>query len=314
MEYVGPGAPFSSRFSLGPDNTGLAGTVRFWLLDNDGTADDALIGPVTAGIIEDPTGSGDYVYPDSIGVAPAFQGHFARAWDTGPGTRLFYDDDLLVTRTAVNPFTPVGNEYITMEELKIWLELEGDLSDNLETDLAMACEAASRTIDGYMHKQFYTTERTRYYTAAYGATGIKIHDLAELTSLSLDFDGSGAFATEWTNGSEFLLNPEGAVDGGYPFNSIDLTRIGRRFPRYQRGIRVEGQFGWADTPVNVRQAAKIIAAKLFKRRETPYAILALVASETVAAARIGRIDPDAAELLATLPGVERSGLQSVRLG
>ena len=313
MEYVGPGARYSSRLSLGPDQTGLAGTVRFRLLDNDGTADDPVQGPITDGIIEDPVGSGDYVYPDTIGLAPTTAGHYARAWDTGPGTRLLYDSDLIVSRTAVNPFTPSGNEYVTQEELRVYLEL-GEDDEGFGTDLAVAVEAASRAIDGYTKRCFYATDRVRLYSATLGATSVPIHDLAELDSLTLDFDNDGTFETEWTHGTEFLLNPEGATGDGIPFQELELLRAGRRFPRYPRTIRVAGSFGWAQTPANVHKAAKILAARLFKRREIPYAILPVVAAEMVTAARLGRIDPDVAFLLENIPGLQRSTLSTIRVG
>lgn len=313
MEYVGPGARYSSRLSLGPDNTGLVGTVRFRLLDNDGSVDDPVYGPSAAGIIEDPAGSGDYVFPDTVGVAPTTAGHYARAWDLGVGTRLLYDDDLLVTRTAVNPFTPSGNEYVTREELLIWLELEGENNDGFYVDADRAVEAASRACDAYKKKVWYTTDRTRYYTARLGAQQIEIHDLASLTSLELDFDNDGTYETTWTEGDEFYLDPDGAADDGFPYSSIVLTRAGRRFPRYDRAVKLTGSFGWPTVPANVRQAALILAARLFKRREIPFAILPVAAAEMVTAARLGRIDPDVAWLLDNIPGIARDGLSVVQL-
>jgi hypothetical protein len=311
MEYVAPGAPYSSRFSAGPSNTGLVGTIRFQLLDNDNVAGDPVQGPLTAGILEDPVGSGDYVYPDTLGIAPAVAGHYSRAWDFGSG-RLYYDDDLLVSRTALTPFAPSGNEYVTVEELKIWLELEGDDTDGHERDIQVACEAASRCIDGYLNKQFYSTSRVRLYTARWGATELLINDLAELDSIEVDYNNDGSFEP-WVEGTNFYLNPEGAADSGYPYTSVQLLR-GTRFPYYDRTIRITGSFGWPNPPANVKQAAKIWASRLFKRRETPYAILTVIAADEVANARLGKLDPDVAMLLQTIPGLAaQSGLKSVRL-
>lgn len=312
MEQVAPGAPFSSRLSLGPDHTGLAASVRFRLLDNDATAGDPIIGPTSTGVIEDPAGSGDYVYPDSVGVAPSVAGHYSRAWDMGVGTRLLYDDDLIVTRTAPTPFAPTGNEYVTLEELKVWLEAEGDDTDGFDADIALAVEAASRAIDGYKSSFYYAVNGTRYFSARLGEQSVAIANLASLTSLALDFDNSGGYATAWTQGAEFWLSPDGATEDGFPFTSIDL-RSARRFPRHARAIRVTGEFGWPAVPANVKQAAKLLAARLFKRREVPYAILAIAAAEMVTAARLGRIDPDVAFLLDNIPGETQSGLVAVQL-
>lgn len=95
-ETVAPGTAYTSRLALGAAQTGLVGTVRYRLLDNDATADDPVYGPSTAGIIEDPTGSGSYVF---TGTAPSTAGTYARAWDTGVGTDLVYDEDLVVSAT-----------------------------------------------------------------------------------------------------------------------------------------------------------------------------------------------------------------------
>src|SRR5262245_49894149 len=91
MEYVAPAAAISSRLALGPSQTGLVGTVRFRLIDNDSTADDPVFGPTTAGIVEDPSGSGSYVW---TGTAPSVQGKYSPAWDKGAGTPLMYDEDV----------------------------------------------------------------------------------------------------------------------------------------------------------------------------------------------------------------------------
>ena len=66
-----------------------------------------------------------------------------------------------------------------------------------------------------------------------------------------------------------------------------------------------GSFGWAEAPAQVRQAAVILAGRFLKRaRETPYG-LQVVTGDAVALARLGRIDPDVAFLLDTLPGRRR---------
>ena len=100
MSYIAPGGTYTSRLALGTALTGLVGTVRFRLLDNDGTPDDPVYGPSTADIIEDPTGSGSYLF---TGTGPLVTGNYSPAWDQGPGTDLWYDDDLVVTYTPATP-------------------------------------------------------------------------------------------------------------------------------------------------------------------------------------------------------------------
>lgn len=119
-QLVSPGRSYTSRLALGAANTGLTGTVRFRLLDNDQVADDPIYGPSSAGIIEDPTGSGSYVFD---GTAPDTAGNYARAWDRGAGTDLIYDEDLIVSSNA--PGGPAtGDYYATVDELARVLQIK----------------------------------------------------------------------------------------------------------------------------------------------------------------------------------------------
>lgn len=297
-EYVAPGAAISSRLVLGPEDTGLVGTVRFRLVDDDAVVDDPVIGPVTTGIIEDPSGSGTYLWR---GSAPTVMGKYAPLWDKGAGTPLIPDEDIIVTANAALPFTPSGNEYVTRAELKTMLNLTGETYADADIDVAV--EAASRAIDNYKRSRFYPTTETRYYSAESYDEWIAIDDLVAVTSVSVDTDGNGTYDTSWVEVTDYVLDPPNAPLEGQPRRKLRLLgQAGRSFPSYRNSIRVVGSFGWTVTPVVVRQAARILAARLLKRgRETPYGIL-LVTGDAVAAARLGRIDPDVAFLLDNLPG------------
>ena len=104
-DYIAPGAAYTSRFALGIAHTGLVGTVRFRLLDSDSTPDDPVYGPSVEGIIEDPTGSGDYLF---TGMGPTTTGTYARALDRGAGTDLEYDGDLVVNASGAPATAPEG--------------------------------------------------------------------------------------------------------------------------------------------------------------------------------------------------------------
>jgi hypothetical protein len=90
------------------------GTVRFRLLDNDPTVDDPIYGPSAANIVEDPTGSGDYLF--TAGVAPSALGTYSRAWDRGAGTDLSFDDDLVVNASG-SPAPPSGDAYAAFADV-----------------------------------------------------------------------------------------------------------------------------------------------------------------------------------------------------
>lgn len=194
--------------------------------------------------------------------------------------------------------------YVTAAQLKTSLNIGSTYAD---ADVATAVEAASRACDGYKNigpGLFATTaSQTRYYNALTDDTLIPIDPLNSLTSLKVDTDGDGAYETTWTVNTDFILAPENAAVDGFPYTQVKiLPQAGRRFPGYLKGVQIIGLFGWATTPGAVTQATTILAGRLLKRsRETPYGIV-VVAGDAVAAARLGRIDPDVAFLLDNLPG------------
>ncbi len=194
--------------------------------------------------------------------------------------------------------------YVTAATLKTTLNIGSSYAD---ADIAVAVEAASRAVDGYTNVSpgmfATTTSQTRYYTGEWGCDHIAIDPLNTLTSVTVDSDGDGAYDTTWTSGTDFMLTPDNAALDGYPYTELRLVpQAGRRFPSYLRSIRVIGLFGWATTPGAVTQATAILAGRFLKRaRETPYGIV-VVSGDAVAAARLGRIDPDVAFLLDNLPG------------
>lgn len=196
--------------------------------------------------------------------------------------------------------------YITTDELKDTLEIESS-ETYAEADIEMACAGASEIIRGYKQTLYHPATQTRVYsppTREYTAGALcvqprlAIDDLGTLGTLSVDLDGDGTYETVWTQGSQFWLEPINAATDGVPYDSVVLRpQSGAIWPTYPHSIQIQGVFGYLTTPNRVRQAAKILAARLLKRaRETPYGIVTVV-GEAVAAARLGRIDPDVAASL-----------------
>ncbi len=144
-EYVEPSSDYTSRvFGL---TTGMTGTVRFRLIDNDGTADDPIYGPSTAGIIEDPAGSGSYVFTG--GVAPATEGKFSRIWDEGVATELVADEDMIVL-SGVSSLIVAGDTYGNVDELARRLKINTPTAaqeDQMTLVLMMATGEINAEID-----------------------------------------------------------------------------------------------------------------------------------------------------------------------
>ena len=190
----------------------------------------------------------------------------------------------------------MADDYVTSSELKATLELSGQTF--ADDDLSLAITAASRAIDNVTGRRFYADDDAtsiRYYTPR-NPDRLWIDDLVTLTTLERD-DGTGLFAESWTVNTDFVLEPLNAAADGWPFTSVKVRpRSGRYFWLDDRTVKVTGKFGWAEVPDTIKQAAKIIAAKLAKRsREAPFGVIG-VGVEGLAVS-IAENDPDVALLI-----------------
>lgn len=193
------------------------------------------------------------------------------------------------------------SDYITSDQLKATLELSGETY--ADADIATAISSASRSVDAYKDTKFYASASTaiREYTADPHDCALPIDDLNALTSLNVDMDGDGVFEETWVADTDFYLEPRNADQDGRPYDQISIRlQSGKVWPTWQYAVQVEGSFGWATAPAGVIQATTILAGRYLKRaRETPYGIVT-IGTDALAAARLGKIDPDVAFLLDNL--------------
>jgi hypothetical protein len=195
------------------------------------------------------------------------------------------------------------SDYITSTQLKNTLEI--GTATYADADITMAISAAGHVIDAYKDTRFYPTGETRRYSADACERSLQIDDLVSLTTLKVDMDGDGTYETTWTVDTDFYLEPVNAALEGRPYNQVTLRPQGTAlWPAWDYGIQVGGTFGWTTAPYQVQQATTILAGRYLKRaRETPYGILT-IGTDAIAAARLGRIDPDVSFLLDNLDADE----------
>lgn len=289
---VAPGGTYEISIDWG--STGATLGVR--VLDNAGATTIAR----ATGFTEYPASSG--VYYKTSNTAPSLAGQYTLLIDDDAGTAATGHTatiDLVVTG-AGSISVGAGNLYVTRDQLKVTRNIGSTYADD---DIDVAVSAASRACDGYKNDRFYPTTETRDYTPDRCSNRLTIDSLNTLTSVTVDTAADGTYATTWTEGTEFFLAPRNADADGVPYTEIVLrAQSGAAWPAYENSIRVIGSFGWATVPANVAQAASILASRLLRRaRETPEGIL-VVAGEAVAAARLGRVDPDVAFLLDNIRG------------
>lgn len=186
----------------------------------------------------------------------------------------------------------ITNGYCTLQEVKDVLRLTDNVDDTL---LELSIESASRQIDGYCERNFYTTSATRYFVAR-DSYEVEIDDLVTLTTLETAPDGT-AFDTTWSS-TQYQLEPLNGVVGGLPTPYTMIRAIDDLvFPTLggEALVRVTGTFGYTPVPTAVKQATIMSATRLYKRYDSPLGVLGF---GDLGVVRISRLDPDIASLLA----------------
>jgi len=159
-------------------------------------------------------------------------------------------------------------------------------------------EAASRRIDGYCGRFFYTvtTALNLYPTSIYTTA---IPDLSSTSGLIVKTDdkGDGTYSKTWTSG-QYQLNPTDTALNGKPYTRI-LATGGNVFPIYVvpklPTLQITGTWGWAAIPDDVREACILLSMRMYSRYNSP---LGVAGFSDMGAITVRAIDPDVRDLLA----------------
>lgn len=169
-----------------------------------------------------------------------------------------------------------GTLYASVAELKAHLRIT-DTDD--DAPLAVALAAASKAIEDATYRTFGLTgsavARFFDYEGLHieGRCAVKIADLQTTVGLVVtgDFDGSYAYATSLTLGTDFDLYPWNAAADGVPWTHIVFRPSNANFGTYcapaARLLTVTANWGWTAVPTTVKQACLIQAARFFMRRD-----------------------------------------------
>ena len=192
----------------------------------------------------------------------------------------------------------IENGYAPLADVKAALRIQDTVDDGL---LEISIEAASREIDGWCERFFYSTSATRVYLPTDSLT-THTDDIQTVTTLKVDTAGDGTFDQTWTT-SDFQLSPLNGIAGGIetPFNTV--SAVGDYlFPIYQprnveaqqASVQIVGVFGFASIPTAVKQACIILSMRQFSRYQSPMGVMGM---GDLGMIRIGRVDPDVEKLL-----------------
>lgn len=135
----------------------------------------------------------------------------------------------------------MGIWYCTREDVKSALDFKETARNNVQVDESI--EAASRSVEGYLHRKFYPLAATRYfdwpdsqYRSAY-RVWLDQHEIVSVTTLS-----SGGTTI---SSSDYFLRP----DDGPPFTYVEIDLASNASfgggSTHQRDITVTGVFGYS---------------------------------------------------------------------
>ena len=189
----------------------------------------------------------------------------------------------------------ITNGYATLEEVKLAMSIpESDTVD--DTMLEIAIESASRAIDSYTSRNFYSSgTATRYYSPETNHV-VETDDIASLVSIKTK-DNNDAYTVTWTS-SDYQLEPlNGLVDG----METPYTRI-RAIGDYlfqplngEASVEIRAVFGYSSVPTQVKNACLIQSSRLMKRLDSQ---LGVAGFGDLGVIRVSsRLDPDVAQLL-----------------
>jgi hypothetical protein len=132
--YALPGATFEAALDGAP--TGLTGTLGVRILDTP--AGTSILARTTAGIVEQPAGSGLYAVALT---APSTAGTYSVVWDTGGGSPTYAREDLVVTVTIPAPVATSGPSYTTPDAVRSELGVDSTtLTDDAAGALILTAE------------------------------------------------------------------------------------------------------------------------------------------------------------------------------
>lgn len=136
------------------------------------------------------------------------------------------------------------NNYLDLTTLKStsFLNITGTGDD---VYLRILGQTASRSIDNYTKRHFYTKSETRYFDGA--GRILLIDDLLTITTLKTDEDADGTFEETYTANQDYELYPLNV----YPKMSVEISsRTDREYSDFndgvKKGVQIIGLWGYGD--------------------------------------------------------------------
>jgi hypothetical protein len=169
--------------------------------------------------------------------------------------------------------------YLTTDEARSYVGMSSAV-DTLELDDVIT--AVSRMIDRYCGRQFFQqTATAKYFDSPdqeridFGPYG----DCVSVSAFAYDYNDDGTYESTLT-AADYQLLPVGATTRGpisEPFTGVQVLN-GQPLPLAPAAsgrtglVRITGTWGWPAVPVEVKQAARILVAEVYKLSDAPLGV------------------------------------------
>ena len=192
---------------------------------------------------------------------------------------------------------PITNGYASLNQVKAALRISDTVDDSL---LEMAVESASRLIDGYCGRSFFSQGTAVRVYSPDNPYVVQIDDISSGTvTVKTSSDADMNFDITWKP-TDIQLEPLNGRTEGQAWPYTRIRAVGDYlWPSDEYGeatVQLTATFGWpGGVPTNVTQAAVIQASRIFKRLDSP---LGVAGFGELGAIRVSRgLDPDVAQLV-----------------
>jgi hypothetical protein len=194
----------------------------------------------------------------------------------------------------------ITNGYATLADVKLAARITDTIDDQL---LELAIESASREIDSYTERVFFSSSPTTRVYVPRNSTLCETDDIVSVTTLKISTGADGVF-DQTLAAADFQLEPLNGIAGGITTPFTQVRAVGDFFfPVYQprltpsgrATVQITGVFGFGTLPTAIKQATVLASLRAYKRYESPTGVLGFSDTGVV---RIGmRLDPDVQRLV-----------------
>lgn len=170
-----------------------------------------------------------------------------------------------------------STDYVAASELKAYIGLTLVTTDD---QIAAACTAASREVDGHCRRRFYADAAASarlFYRVDNHSARIDDCIAGSITSVQFDTGTDQTWAKTLTSAEWLPLPLNGVGDSGEPWPVTKIRTAGELLiptdtTANMPTVKVTARWGWPSVPQPVKQATLILAAEIYKLREAPFGV------------------------------------------